>query len=285
MKLISYRQGETAGYGATDGSKVWPLAGRAGLPATLAPALALPDLVTKAEALVSSSKAPALALDEVTLLPVIPTPGKVFCVGLNYESHRIETGRPESKYPTLFTRFASTLVAEGEALVCPRLSEKFDYEGELAVVIGKPGRHIAKADALSHVAGYSCFNDGSVRDFQRHSSQFTPGKNFDASAGFGPWLVTADEIPDPSALKLETRLDGTVMQAAGLDDLIFDVETLIAYISGFATLEPGDVIATGTPGGVGFVRKPPVYMQPGSSVTVAISQVGTLTNPVIAEDA
>jgi len=280
MKLVSYRAAEGEGYGATDGERLWPLAGEAGLPTTLAEALGQAGFPKTAKAATAGE---GRALAEVTLLPPIPAPAKIFCVGLNYESHRIETGRPESKYPTLFTRFANTLVAEGQPLVRPSLSEKFDYEGELAVVIGRPARHVSREAALGHVAGYSCFNDGSVRDFQRHTSQFTPGKNFDASGGFGPWIVTADEIPDPSVLKLETRLNGTVMQEAGLDDLIFDVAHLVSYISGFATLEPGDVIATGTPGGVGFVREPPVYMQPGDTVTVTISQVGTLTNPVAAE--
>ncbi len=282
MKLVSYRDGETDGYGATDGERLWPLAGRQGLPGSLAEALALPDLPGQATAVAGGGVGQDLS--KVTRLPVIPSPGKIFCVGLNYESHRIETGRPESKYPTLFTRFASTLVADGAPLVRPRLSEKFDYEGELAVVIGKPGRHIAREDALGHVGGYSCFNDGSVRDFQRHTSQFTPGKNFDASGGFGPWLVTPDEIPDPTQLSLVTRVNGQTLQEARLDDLIFDVAHLISYISGFATLEPGDVISTGTPGGVGFVRKPPIYMQPGDQVTVTISAIGTLTNSVVAEE-
>ncbi|MEO1191178.1 MAG: fumarylacetoacetate hydrolase family protein [Pseudomonadota bacterium] len=281
MKLISYYQAGRPGFGATDGNQVWHISGLDGMPDDLAAALAMPDFKQHAQAVLDGPAGPDLS--SVTQRPVIPNPGKIFCVGLNYEAHRVETGRPETKYPTLFTRFANTLVAEGAPLVCPRLSEKFDYEGELAVIVGKTGRHIAKEDALSHVAGYSCFNDGSVRDFQRHSSQFTPGKNFDRTGAFGPWLVTADEIPDPSALTLETRLNGELLQESGLDDLIFDVPTLIAYISGFATLEAGDVIATGTPGGVGFVRKPPLYMKDGDSVAVTISQIGTLTNPVVAE--
>ncbi len=281
MKLVSYRRDGRPGYGVTDGAGVWSLGGREGLPANLIKALGMANWQEMAKAVVAASDPVALA--DLTLRPVIARPWKIFCIGLNYESHRIETGRPESRYPTIFSRFANTLVAHGQPLVCPKLSEKFDFEGELAVVIGKRGRHIAAERALDHVAGYSCFNDGSVRDFQRHSSQFLPGKNFDASGGFGPWLVTADEIPDPSQLTLETRVNGEVMQSAGLDDLIFDVPHLISYISGFATLQPGDVIATGTPGGVGFVRNPPVYMKPGDLVEVEISGIGTLSNPVVAE--
>ncbi len=282
MKLVTYRQAGQTGYGATDGEALWPLAKREGLPDTLARAIGRADFLTRAQAAMAGGE--AIALADVQRRPVIPRPWKIFCVGLNYESHRVETGRPVSQYPTLFTRFATTLVADGEALVCPKLSEKFDYEGELAVVIRRRGRHIAQEEALSYVGGYACFNDGSVRDFQRHSSQFTPGKNFDASGGFGPWLVTPDEIPDPSALTLETRLNGEVMQSAGLDDLIFDVPYLISYISGFTTLQPGDVIATGTPGGVGFVRNPPIYMKAGDVAEVTISGIGTLTNPVVEEE-
>ncbi len=283
MKLVSYRSNNQPGYGVTDGESVWKLGKAQGLPVNLMKALGAANLLEKAQSAIGS--ADAVALSDLELRPVVPRPGKIFCIGLNYESHRIETGRPESKYPTIFTRFANTLIGPGQALVRPKLSEKFDFEGELAVVIGKRGRHIAVEDALSHIAGYSCFNDGSVRDFQRHSSQFTPGKNFDASGAFGPWLVTADEIPDPSTLSLETRVNGEVMQSATLDDLIFDVPSLISYISGFATLQMGDMIATGTPGGVGYVRNPPVYMKPGDTVEVEISGIGVLSNPVVAEEA
>lgn len=282
MKLVSFRQNGRPGYGATDGEVIWPLGKREGLPENLTKAIGTSDWQAKAQAAIEGGQ--QMAFGDVELRPVIPRPWKIFCIGLNYESHRIETGRPESRYPTIFSRFANTLVAHGQPLVCPKLSEKFDFEGELAVVIGKRGRHIPVERALSFIAGYSCFNDGSVRDFQRHSSQFLPGKNFDASGGFGPWLVTTDEVPDPSQLTLETRVNGRVMQAAGLDDLIFDIPNLISYISGFATLQPGDVIATGTPGGVGFVRNPPIYMKPGDVVEVEIPGIGTLSNPVIAEE-
>jgi 2-keto-4-pentenoate hydratase/2-oxohepta-3-ene-1,7-dioic acid hydratase in catechol pathway len=183
-------------------------------------------------------------------------------------------------HPTVFVRFASSLAAPGAPLELPGASDQLDYEGELAVVIGRPGRHIAPADALGHVAGYSCFNDGSVRDWQRHTTQFTPGKNFDRTGSFGPWLVTADEIGDPRSLTLTTRLDGEVVQHSSVDLLIFDVPTLLAYLSTFTELRPGDVIATGTPGGVGMARSPQRWMRPGEVVEVDIERVGVLRNTI-----
>ena len=237
------------------------------------------DLLRRAVA----GRRPDCGLSDVTLLPPIPDPGKILCVGLNYESHRAETKRPEAAYPTIFTRFADTQVAAGAPLVRPRLSEAFDWEGELAVVIGRGGRHIAEAVAMEHVAGYACYNDASVRDWQRHTHQFTPGKNFPATGAFGPALVTADEIADPSALRLTTRLDGVVMQDASLADLIFPIPRLVAYCSAFTPLSPGDVILTGTPGGVGDRREPPVYMKPGQTVEVEITGLGRLVNPIVAE--
>lgn len=217
------------------------------------------------------------------LLPPITNPDKILCVGVNYDDHRKETGRDKSEKPVIFTRFADTQVGHGSALVRPRSSERFDYEGELAVVIGRPGRHIPESAALAHIAGYACYNDGSVRDWQRHTHQFTPGKNFPGSGGFGPWLVTADEVPDPFALTLTTRLNGQEVQKATTDLMIFDLKQLIAYISGFTKLNPGDVIITGTPGGVGDKRNPPLYMKPGDVAEVEISGIGLLRNPVIAE--
>jgi 2-keto-4-pentenoate hydratase/2-oxohepta-3-ene-1,7-dioic acid hydratase in catechol pathway len=205
-------------------------------------------------------------------------------VGLNYHDHVVETGRAMTDYPTLFTRFATTLVGHEAALVRPRVSEKFDYEGELAIIIGKGGRHIAAENAFDHIVGYAPFNDGSVRDWQGHTSQFTPGKNFDATGGFGPALVTADEIADITKETLTTRFNGEVVQHAEISLLITPIPQLIAYISTFLTLTPGDVIVTGTPGGVGMKRKPPLYMKPGDSVEVEISGVGVLRNDVVAED-
>ena len=227
--------------------------------------------------------APQVALSDVQLLPPITNPDKIICVGLNYESHRKETGRPEVEFPTLFTRFANSQIGDGEAMWRPAESTSLDYEGELAVIIGSGGWKIPVDKALEHVAGYSCYNDGSVRDWQRHPSQFTPGKNFRHTGPFGPWLVTTDEIPDPSTLTLTTRLNGEVMQHATTDLLIFTVPVLINYISRFTRLEPGDVIVSGTPGGVGFKRDPQVFMKPGDVVEVEISKIGILKNPIEAE--
>jgi len=222
-------------------------------------------------------------MDEVTWLPPIPHPEKILCVGINYVAHREETGRTESEYPTLFTRFANTQVGHGQPLIRPRESTDFDYEAELAVVIGRRGRHLGREDALSIVAGYSCYQDATLRDWQRHTSQFTPGKNFVATGGFGPWLVTADEIPDPSRLTVIGRLNGREMQRSGTDLLIFDVPELIAYITTFTELVPGDVISTGTPGGVGSKRTPPVWLRAGDVFEVEVTGVGILRNPVVDE--
>jgi 2-keto-4-pentenoate hydratase/2-oxohepta-3-ene-1,7-dioic acid hydratase in catechol pathway len=222
-------------------------------------------------------------LAELRFLPVIPNPDKILCVGLNYESHRRETGREPVGDPVMFLRLNQSQIGHRENILRPRVSEALDYEGELALVIGKPGRYIREADAMSHIAGYSCYNDASVRDWQRHTHQYTPGKNFPATGAFGPWLVTADTIADVEALRLTTRLDGVVVQEAGLDQLIFSIPRIIAYCSAFTQLLPGDVIATGTPGGVGFKREPPLYMRPGSTVEVEITQVGTLVNTIADE--
>lgn len=215
--------------------------------------------------------------------PVIPNPGRIICVGINFRAHMAEMGRQPPDYPWLFVRWADSQVGHGEPLYKPFASEQYDFEGELAVVIGRTARHVKAANALQYVAGYSCFMDGSVRDWQNHGSQFTPGKNFKASGSFGPWLVTADEIPDPTVLKLATRLNGKVMQQAPISDLKFDIPALIEYCSTFAELQPGDVISTGTPGGVGFARKPPVWLQAGDMIEVEIDAIGTLLNPVFAE--
>ncbi|EJN40401.1 2-keto-4-pentenoate hydratase/2-oxohepta-3-ene-1,7-dioic acid hydratase [Pseudomonas sp. GM84] len=233
--------------------------------------------------LASLRDAPALNVQQVQWLPVIPNPDKVLCVGLNYLKHIIETGREVPKHPTLFTRFASAQVGHDQPLILPKASTAFDFEGELAIVIGKAGRHISKANALVHIAGYSLFNDGSIRDWQKHTLQFTAGKNFVGSGSFGPWLVTTDEIADINSLTLETRLNGTVVQREGLDDLLFKIPDLIEYISTFTELLPGDVIATGTPGGVGAFRTPPLWMKPGDVVEVEVEGIGTLKNTVNAE--
>lgn len=227
------------------------------------------------------------SVDACAFRPVIPNPDKIICVGLNYEDHRVETGRATTEKPVLFVRFADTQTGHGEPAWAPRpeVSDKADYEGELAVVIG-PGpdggaaRYVPAEKALGYVAGYACYDDISVRDWQRHASQFTPGKNFPRTGGFGPWLVTADEIPDPHALGIETRLNGSVMQKAKTDQMIFKVADLVSYCSHFTTLRPGDVISTGTPGGVGSARNPPVFLKAGDVVEVEISGIGVLRNTV-----
>jgi 2-keto-4-pentenoate hydratase/2-oxohepta-3-ene-1,7-dioic acid hydratase in catechol pathway len=227
------------------------------------------------------SGAPGADLGEVVLAPPVPDPCRILCAGVNYDDHRQETGRDALASPTIFTRYPSSLVGHDVALVKPTESDAFDYEGELAVIIGRTARRVSVESALDHVAGYACFQDGSVRDWQRKATQFTPGKNFDRSGAMGPWLVTADEVPDPQALELQTVLDGQEVQRSATSLMIFSVAELISFCSTFTTLEPGDVIATGTPGGVGAARKPPLWMKVGSVVEVDISGVGRLCNGVV----
>jgi 2-keto-4-pentenoate hydratase/2-oxohepta-3-ene-1,7-dioic acid hydratase in catechol pathway len=221
------------------------------------------------------------AQDEIEWLPVIPRPGKILCIGLNYDSHREESSRPTMNHPTVFPRYADSQVGHLSPLVIPHESTRFDYEGELAVIIGRGGRRIPEGQALDHVAGYACYNDGSVRDWQKHTSRFMPGKTFPGTGGFGPYLVTPDEVGALDNLKLSTRVNGEVRQAATLNDLIFGVPELIAYISAFTPLAPGDVIVTGTPSGVGLHRTPQVFLEAGDVVEVEIDVIGTLTNPVV----
>jgi 2-keto-4-pentenoate hydratase/2-oxohepta-3-ene-1,7-dioic acid hydratase in catechol pathway len=226
-----------------------------------------------------------VALQDVAYLPVIPNPGKILCVGLNYENHRRETGRAEVANPTIFTRFADSQTGHRQAILRPPESVKLDYEGELAIVIAIGGRRIPAANALDHVAGYSCYNDGSVRDWQAHTIQFTPGKNFPNTGAFGPWLVSPDEFGVPEQQRIQTRLNGTVMQDAILADMIFPIGRLIEYCSTFTPLAPGNVIVTGTPGGVGVKRDPQIFMKPGDIVEVEIDGIGVLQNEIADEDA
>ncbi|MDA7085544.1 fumarylacetoacetate hydrolase family protein [Pseudomonas sp. SA3-5] len=226
---------------------------------------------------------PRLALSEITFLPVIANPGKVLCIGINYATHVRETGRDMPTYPMIFTRFADSQTAHLQPIVRPTVSHKLDFEGELAVVIGKTARHVKPEDALDYVAGYACYNDGSVRDWQKHTIQFVPGKNFPATGGFGPWLVTSDEIVDPQDLELTTRLNGEVMQHTRTSDMIFDVRKLIEYCTAFTELAPGDVIVSGTTGGVGAFREPPVWMKPGDIVEIEIERIGILRNSIVDE--
>ncbi len=223
------------------------------------------------------------ALSEVAWLPVITNSDKILCVGLNYATHVAETGRADVENPTIFTRFNNSQTGHLAPMPRPRVSEDFDYEGELAVIIGKPGRYIARGDAMAHVAGYACYNDGSVRDFQRHTHQFTPGKNFPETGAFGPWMVTPDEFGELGPQRLQTRVNGQLVQDALLSQMIFGVPQQIEYCSSFTPLEAGDVIVTGTPGGVGAKRQPPLWLKPGDTVEVEIDGVGVLRNPVTQE--
>ena len=220
----------------------------------------------------------------VDVLPPLSTPGKIICVGLNYADHSAESGFKQPDYPTLFGRFTSSMIGHGAAMIRPAASEQLDYEGEVVAVIGRRGRHIPKASALGHVAGYTICNEGSVRDYQFKSPQWTMGKNFDGTGAFGPVFVTADELPPGcKGLRLQTRLNGEIVQDASTDDLVFDVKTLVSVISEGITLEPGDLIVTGTPAGVGLARKPPLWMKPGDVCEVEVERIGILRNPIADE--
>ena len=278
MKLVSFSFGNSQSWGVWGDDGIKDLGSEA-FP-TLKSALATLDTATA-----GLPSAPVRNHADVQLLPPITKPGRILCVGLNYKSHIAETGREPPKYPMLFPRYAETIVGSGQPLTRPTASHNFDFEGELAFVIGKAGRHIAPEDALSHVAGFGCFNDGSIRDWQRHTTQFLPGKNFWRSGSFGPWLVTPDETGPIGDLSLVTRLNGQEMQRAKLDDLLFGVPELVAYISTFLPLEPGDIVATGTTSGVGLFREPPVWMKPGDTIEVEIDRLGTLSNGIVDEQA
>ena len=281
MKLISYLHQGQPGWGmVTD-------AGIVGLASDEFPTLLSALQAGKLDDLAASAagRQPSAQLADIEFLPVITSPGKIFCVGHNYEEHRLETQRDKTQHPLLFMRVAESQTAHQQAILLPAESTHLDYEGEIAIVIGKAGRRIRQADAWSHVAGYSAYNDGSVRDWQKHTIQFTAGKNFTGTGAFGPWLVTRGEIADGEELTLETRLNGEVMQHTTTASMIFSIPVLIEYISTFTSLQPGDVIVTGTPGGVGAKRTPPVWMKPGDRVEVEVSKVGTLVNSIAADAA
>jgi acylpyruvate hydrolase len=280
MRIVNFETPEDPGIAADEGSGWHGLTQRdSGFPGTL------PELIAQGADLLrigrSLGQSPAIDLNAVRLLPPVPVPPKILCVGLNYDDHLEESGLKKPTYPEIFARFASSLIAHQEAIRRPRESTALDYEAELAVVIGKPGRRISEEQALDHVAGYSLFNDATVRDFQLRTPQWTMGKNFDGTGSFGPWLVTPDAVPPwARGLSIQGRLNGRVMQDARTDQLIFSVPALIEMISVAMSLERGDVIITGTPGGVGAARKPPVFMQPGDIFEVEIEGIGVLTNPV-----
>ncbi len=280
MKFVTFQVGKTVSYGAVSGDGIIDLGKRLGKKyPTLRSALKAGKL-NELKTVVKSARKTDVALKKIKFLPVIPDAKKIICVGLNYKDHQAETNNKPSEHPTLFLRMQGSQIGHNQPLIKPRESAKLDWEGELAVIIGKPGRRISPQKAMSHVAGYSCYHDGSVRDFQRHTTQFTPGKNFAATGGFGPWMVSADEIKDITKETLTTRVNGVVKQHAGIDLLIFDIPTLIAYISTFIPLEGGDVIVTGTPGGVGAARNPPEFLQPGDVTEIDITGVGILRNTV-----
>ncbi len=282
MKFASFIvQGRTT-YGVVEGTQVIDLES---VKATFGTDLKQAIVINRLGELTPAVLAPLprVALADVTFLPVIENTGKVLCIGINYATHVRETGREMPTYPMIFTRFADSQVAHLQPIIRPKASHKLDFEGELAVVIGKTARHVKAADALEYVAGYACYNDGSVRDWQKHTIQFVPGKNFPCTGGFGPWLVTCDEIGDPQDLELTTRLNGQVMQHTRTSDMIFDVRHLIEYCSTFTELAPGDVIVSGTTGGVGAFREPPVWMKPGDTVEVEISGIGILRNSIADE--
>ena len=249
------------------------------------PAMFAADALQRvAEAVAGAGPEALVPADDVRLLVPIPRPPKILCIGLNYRSHAEETGMAIPDYPIVFTRYPTSLTAHDTPLLRPAASDNFDFEAELVAVIGTAGRHIPKARALDHVVGYSICNEGSVRDFQFKSSQWAMGKNFDRSGSFGPEIVTADELPPGAAgLRIQCRLNGETLQDSDIDDLIFDVATLVSELSEVMTLEPGDMIVTGTPPGVGFVRKPPLFMKAGDVCEIEIEGIGTLRNSVIDE--
>ena len=278
MKVASYLSGGRPAYGVVRGDGLVTVSNKLSQKyPTLCAVLkagALHALATAAAGEAADTK-----IKDVTFLPVVWDPDKILLVGLNYEAHRIETGRDKTEHPSIFTRFTSAQVGHNQPIVRPKVSERLDFEGELALVIGRTGRYIPRANALDYVAGYACYNDGSVRDWQRHTTQFTPGKNFPKTGGFGPYLVTPEEVGDVQNLELETRLNGKVVQKTNTGDMTYTVAHCIEYISGFTELMPGDVISTGTPSGVGAARKPPLWMKAGDTVEVEISKVGLLSNP------
>lgn len=283
--VIEKANGKT-GVGVVEGDTVIDLSGAS-------PMFAgdLMPVITKGEAATAAAKAamagaPRLKADEVVRALPIAQPPKIICLGLNYVDHAKEGGYDVPDYPSLFMRTINSMVAAGAPLVRPLCSEQFDYEAEFMIVIGKGGRHIAEADALGHVFGYTVFNDGSIRDYQRKTTQWTPGKNFDKSGSIGPDVVTPDELPEGcSSLRIQSRLNGTVLQDANTSDMMFPVARTIAIVSEFTTLEPGDLIAMGTPPGVGHARKPPVWMKAGDTIVIEVEKLGLLSNPIVDEQA
>ena len=283
MKFVSYIKTGKPGFGAVvDNNKVVDLTDKIAGVGHLAELVSNEKSVAEAKSYVAK-QSPEFDLDDVTLEPVIPAPSKIICVGINYVAHAAEAGRKVGEHPVIFHRFADTLQAANAPLIRPIASQDFDFEAELAVVIGKGGANISPEQAMSHVAGYTCFNDASLRDWQFHTHQYGMGKNFRRTGSLGPWMVTADEIDDYRNREIKGVLNGEVMQEGKLSELAFDIPYLISYVSKALDWKPGDILATGTPSGVGFKRKPPVFLKPGDTFEVVISQVGTLSNTVADE--
>ena len=280
MKIGSFEIAGRATYGAVTDAGIVDIGKRLGHRwADVAALLASEQGMAEAAACVGSEGADA-SLDEVTYLPVIPRAAKIFCIGVNYVDHLEETKVRKSEHPTVFLRYWESQVGHRQAMLKPRESTQFDFEGEVAIVIGRAGRRIAAADAWKHVAGYACYNDGSVRDWQVATSQWTPGKNFYKTGGFGPWMVTSDEIAPGQVMRLQTVLNGQVLQDTTTDKMIHSIPRQIAYISTFIPLSPGDVIVTGTPGGVGNKRNPQIFMKPGDVCEIVVDAIGTLRNGI-----
>lgn len=288
MKFTTFLKDGQPRLGLVDGDQVIDLnAAQPQVPADLRAALKSGiDLAAAARAALASN-APRTPMSSLALAPTVPEPGKTICLGLNYFDHAKEGGREKPEYPWFFFRGASSFIGHGAAGVVPKVSSRFDYEAELAAVIGtRVPRHVAQADALPYVFGYTCFNDMSVRDYQKRTPQWTIGKNFDATGGFGPVLVSADELPPgATGLRIQSRLNGTVMQDANTTDMIWGVAETVALLSDCMTLEPGDVIVMGTPAGVGQARTPPVWMKAGDTIEIEIEGIGTLRNPIVDEAA
>ena len=283
MRLLSFRLAGRETWGAVKGDAVVDLGAATGLP-TLADFIASPRWAER-EALLAAA-APVAPLAGLDYLPPIPRPEKIVCAVRNYMDHHQEViaagmHRELSEEPPIFLRVWRSQVAHGKPIVRPHVSESLDWEAELAVIIGKEGRCIPEAQAYEHVAGYSAYNDGSIREWQFHAKQIASGKNFESTGGFGPWMVTADEIEPGRQLKIETRINGEVLQSGHTGHMIFSIPKLIAYASTIFTLVPGDVIITGTPAGVGWSRKPPRFMKPGDVCEVEIEGIGTLVNPIV----
>lgn len=286
MKLISYQHAGRESWGAVVDGQVIDLAGPSGV-ATLAEFVGSPRFAER-DALLASAGAPVAAYDAVQLLPVIPKPEKIICAVRNYMDHHQEVlaagmQRELSEEPPIFLRVWRSQTPHNGPIVLPRVSETLDWEGELAVIIGRGGRDIPESQAFEHVAGYACYNDGSIREWQFHAKQIASGKNFESTGGFGPWMVTADEIEPNRPLKLEVRLNGEVLQSSHTGHMIFNIPKLINYASTIFTLSPGDVIATGTPAGVGWSRKPQRFMKAGDVCEVEIEGIGILRNPIVAQ--